>query len=247
MFAPRFISYVLSRKQHPLKNYIVLFNKVQFIQHCGLAPRKLLGMSGSSDDCDKVECQNFWLPGLLNCKRETPEKIFRMLPVAVLEISKWVVRTTSLQYSHVLTSLRGGTHGPCFTSTTTPTDSEERRGQCEGELACFGTKLQGKQYAKRFQNQNLRQHVGFLYGHFFVAKAPVVHAKPACRPLPVCSQHLEQSPVPQKPWFMAAGARSPVRTALSLFKMGAPKAGFMGVFEIATGQWTNDTSTTHHI
>lgn len=46
---------------------------------------------------------------------------------------------------------------------------------------------------------------------------------------------------------MAAGARSPVRTALSLFKMGAPKAGFMGVFEIATGQWTNDTSTTHHI
>ena len=46
---------------------------------------------------------------------------------------------------------------------------------------------------------------------------------------------------------MAAGARSPVRTALSLFKMGAPKAGFMDVFEIATGQWTKDTSATHHI
>ena len=105
MFAPRSISYVLSRKQHPLKNHSVFLDKVQIIQPCGLAPRKLLGMSGSSDDCDKVECQNFWLPCLLNCQRETYETK-SVLPLTVLEISKLVLRTTSLQYSHALTSRR---------------------------------------------------------------------------------------------------------------------------------------------
>ena len=65
----------------------------------------------------------------------------------------------------------------------------------QGISLCWD-KVAGKAVCKKILKSTFNAACWIPKRSFFVAKAPVVHAQPACRPLSVCSQPLDQFPVP---------------------------------------------------